>query len=100
VEESEQCGVQGCEQPAAVLGEQPLCREHYFSNCMSRPEACAQLLKETPLPDANTESVRRFISECAKGTNDLMKIAHTFDPPDQTERLTIVFWARELSRRL
>jgi len=99
--DGKQCGLAGCNEPAAALLEgHSLCREHFISVCYTRLENYAELQRECRLSETGTESVRRFICECLRQADQIKHATRHLDNLERARLLDILFWAGELGGRL
>ncbi len=98
---TEQCRASGCEQPGvASLESCPFCRDHFISTCYAQLEECTRRLQDQHSRYAESESVRQFLADCARGAADLAQVTERLDNLQRAQLLDILLWAGELSRRL
>ncbi len=99
--ETERCSASGCGRSAASsLDTRPFCEEHFLSTCYEQLEHCTQRLHDQKFHFEETESIRHFLTECARQTTDMAQTAEHLDNLQRAQLLDILLWAGELSRQL
>lgn len=99
--ESAQCGLAGCNEPAAALLEgRSLCREHFISVCQTRLEGYVQLQRERLLSETDSESVRHFIQECVRQAESLEMSVKGLIDEERRNLIDLLFAAAALGCHL
>jgi hypothetical protein len=97
----EKCSVADCVRPvAAALDAETFCREHFIAVCYERLDHYDEIRKGPGLSATDTESVRRFIHECARQADEMERGARDLDNLDRAKLLHIILSASELGRHL
>lgn len=97
----ERCTHAGCGQAvAASLDGDALCREHFISLCYERLDRYDEIRKGPGVSATDTESVRRFVHECTRQSDEMEHSAKDLDNLDRAKLLHIILSASELGRHL
>jgi hypothetical protein len=98
---TEKCRIADCSQGvAASLDGDAFCREHFISECYTRLDRYDEIRKGPGLSITDTESLRRFIYECTRQSDEMEHSAMDLDNLDRAKLLHIILSASELGRHL
>jgi len=98
---AEHCGAPSCEKSgvSSIDGE-ALCRSHFIDTCYERLEQYEEMRKGHSLSVSEAESMRRFIHECSRQSDEIEHTATDLDNLDRAKLLHIILTASELGRYL
>jgi|SRR5579863_2675799 hypothetical protein len=95
------CSIAGCSQDvSASLDGDPVCLQHFISECYTRLDRFEEIRKGPGLTAADSESVRRFIHECTRHADEIEHAAKDLDNLDRAKLLHIILSASELGCHL
>src|ERR1700732_4634656 len=98
---AEDCNVVDCDQPVvSFLENDALCRAHFISACYTRLEQYAETQNRHGLSVSDSESMRRFIHECVRQTDEIEHATKNLDNLERARLLHIIEEATDLGRYL
>src|SRR5882757_7176282 len=93
---AEHCGAPSCEKSGvSSIDGAALCRSHFIDTCYERLEQYEEMRKGHSLSVSEAESMRRFIHECSRQSDEIEHTATDLDNLDRAKLLHIILTASE-----